>query len=144
MATRRIERLNGLLRGEISELISRELKDPRLLRGMLSITGVSVTADLHYAKVFVSVLGTEQDRKDALAALHSASGFIRKALAERVQIRHMPELNFVLDLSMERGERIMKLLHEIRAEDEQTGAAQRESRPELDVSTDPPTAEGKA
>ena len=128
MTSRRIERLNEQLRTEISELISRHMKDPRL-QGMISITEVETTPDLRRAKVFISVLGSEQERADTLAALQHAAGFFRHELRERLRIKRTPELDLRLDTSIERGDRIMRLLRQVQTESET-------SQPQ--VSTQPP------
>jgi ribosome-binding factor A len=116
MSTRRVERINDLLRSELSELIGRELKDPRLA-GLISITEVETTSDLRHAKVFVSVFGSDEERQSSLAALRSAAGFLRHEVAQRIVIRHMPELEFRLDSSIERGDRILRLLRQVAEED---------------------------
>ncbi len=112
--TRRTERLNHLLRQEITELLQREAKDPRLAV-MVSVTRVSVSADLHYAKVFVSVMGTEEEKKGLLAGLHAASGFLRRELAGRLTLRHTPELTFVYDDTMEQAGKVIQLIDQVRA-----------------------------
>jgi ribosome-binding factor A len=116
---RRIERVNELLRSELSALISREIKDPRLA-GLISVTEVETTADLRHAKVFVSIFGREEERQSSLQALRSATGFLRHEVAQRVTFRHMPELEFHLDSSLEHGDRIMQLLKQVAAQDAQT------------------------
>ena len=115
MPSRRIERVNDLIRSEISELIVKEIKDPRL-RGMISVTEVDTAPDLRHAKVYVSVLGTEEERSTVINTLKHAAGFFRKELGERLTMRRTPELAFVLDTSIERGDRIMRLLREIQEE----------------------------
>ena len=115
-STRRVERINDLLRSELSELIGRELKDPRLA-GLISITEVETTSDLRHAKVFVSVFGSDEERQSSLAALRSAAGFLRHEVAQRIVIRHMPELDFRIDSSIERGDRILRLLRQVAEED---------------------------
>ena len=112
---RRIDRINDLLRSEIAELISREIKDPRLA-GLISVTEVDTTTDLRHAKVFVSVFGTEEERASSLAALKSATGFLRREVAQRITFRHMPELEFHLDSSIEQGDKIMRLLRQVAEE----------------------------
>jgi ribosome-binding factor A len=112
VANRRIDRVNELLRSELSELISREIKDPRL-SGLISVTEVDTTADLRHAKVFVSVFGREDERRSSLEALRSATGFLRREVAQRVTFRYMPELEFHLDSSIEQGDRIMQLLKQV-------------------------------
>ncbi len=110
--SRRTERLNHLLRQEITELLQREAKDPRL-SVLLSVTRVSVSSDLHYAKVFVSVMGTEDEKKGVLAALHAAAGFLRRELASRLNMRYTPELNFFYDDTMERASKVIQLIDEV-------------------------------
>lgn len=116
MTTRRIERVNELIRAEISELIVRQIKDPRLT-GMISVTEVQTAPDLRHAKVYVSVMGTEEERSSVIATLKHAAGFFRKELGGRLTMRRTPELAFILDTSIERGARIMRLLREIQEED---------------------------
>jgi ribosome-binding factor A len=128
---RRIDRINEFLRSEIAELISREIKDPRLA-GLISVTEVDTTTDLRHAKVFVSVFGTEEERASSLAALRSATGFLRREVAQRVTFRHMPELEFHLDSSIEQGDKIMRLLRQVADEKPATEpkpAARRRSAP---------------
>ena len=115
MASRRIARLNDQIRADIADLIAREMKDPRV-SGLISVTGVDIAPDLSSAKVYISVLGTPEERKRALTALRNAAGFLRTQLATRLTIRRAPELHFVADTSIERGERIMELLREVESE----------------------------
>src|SRR5437868_1376722 len=115
MPTRRVERINDLLRAELSELIGRTMKDPRLA-GLVSITEVETTSDLRHARVFVSVFGSEEDRQSSLTALRAASGFLRREVAQRITFRHMPELEFQLDSSLERGDRILQLIKQVASE----------------------------
>lgn len=115
MSSRRIERINELIRDEISDLIRREVRDPRL-SGLISVTDVKTSPDLQHANVYVSVLGPEQERKDAIEAMNKASRFIRRELGSRLNLRHTPQLSFYLDTSLERGARIMDLLREIEKE----------------------------
>jgi ribosome-binding factor A len=111
-ASRRIERINELIRAEISDLIVREIKDPRL-SGMISVTEVETSPDLGHARVFVSVMGTEEERKTVISTLTRAAGFFRRELGVRIKIRRTPELAFLPDTSIERGSRIMRLLKDI-------------------------------
>ena len=113
----RMERVNTLIQREISELILRELRDPRLDE-FVSVTEVSVSPDLRYAKVFVSSMGGKQDEEQVLAALNSASGFLRSGLAKRIKMRFTPELHFVWDSSIEHGDRILRLIDQVNAEKE--------------------------
>jgi len=105
----RIERVNTLIRQEISELLQRQVKDPRL-GNFVAITDVSTSHDLKYAKVFVSCVGVEQEKEKILEALASASGFLRNELAKRLRLRHIPELSFKWDDSIERGAHLLELI----------------------------------
>ena len=84
------------------------MRDPRL--GYLTVTGVDMTKDLKVAKVFISVMGSDTDQANTLEALEGATPFIRRELADRVRLRHTPELTFAYDDSIERGSRINRLL----------------------------------
>jgi len=110
--TRRIERVNHLIRQEISELLQRQVKDPRL-GSLVSITEVATSPDLKYAKVFVSCMASEEERKETLGVLTAASGFFRNELAKRLRLRHIPELNFQWDDSIERGAHILELIERV-------------------------------
>ncbi len=107
-----MERVNTLMQREISELIQRELRDPRLDE-FVSVTEVAVSPDLRYAKVFVSSIGGQQKESQILGALNSASGFLRSELAKKVRLRRMPELHFYWDNSIEKGDRILRLIDEV-------------------------------
>jgi ribosome-binding factor A len=113
----RTERLNSLLRQEISDLVQRQVKDPRL-GSFVSITGVEISADMRYAKVFVSCLGDDSEKQKTLSALASASGFIRHELGERLKTRRIPELHFKLDDTIEKADRVLRLIDNIVAEEE--------------------------
>ncbi|MGP8080085.1 MAG: 30S ribosome-binding factor RbfA [Dehalococcoidales bacterium] len=117
--TYRVERLNSLLRQEISDLVQRYVKDPRL-GTFISITAVEISKDMRYAKVFVSRYGTDIEKADTLKALESASGYIRHELGERLKTRRIPELSFRLDNTMEKAAKVLKIINEISAE-EKTG-----------------------
>jgi ribosome-binding factor A len=114
--TYRIERLNSLLRQEISDLVQRQVKDPRL-GNFISITAVEISSDMRYAKVFVSRLGTDIEKKETLKALASASGFIRHELSERMKTRRIPELSFRLDDTIEKADRVLRIINEIASEE---------------------------
>lgn len=107
--TRRTERINDLLREEIAELVRREVKDPRL-GGLVSILEVQVSPDLKNAKVYVSVLGTDEEKASTFVALDAAAHFIQRQLGKRLTIRRTPELTFVADETIQEGARIMGLL----------------------------------
>ena len=110
---RRHEQLSALISEEMSEILRTKMKDPRL--GFVSITGVRVTSDLRSAKIFVSVMGEPDERKDTVKALASAQGFLRHELAQRLTVRHVPEIAFVLDDSIERGAHVLDLIRETNA-----------------------------
>jgi ribosome-binding factor A len=117
--SRRTERLNHLLRQEITELLQREAKDPRL-SAMVSVTHVSVSTDLRYAKVFISVLGTEEEKKGVLAGLHAASGFLRRGLSSRLSMRYTPELSFSYDDTMEQAGKVLQLIQQVSSSEAET------------------------
>ena len=107
--SRRIDRVNELLRSEISNLLAREIKDPRVA-GVISITEVVASNDLRSARVYVSVMGRDSDRKAAMDGIRSAASFLRRELRERISLRHAPHMTFVLDDSIEEGERVLRLI----------------------------------
>ena len=113
--TRRTERLNDQFQKEVSDILLRQIKDPRL-ECFLTVTRVDITADLRHAKVFVSVMGSEEEKKGAMAGLTSASGYMYRELRGRLSLRRMPELSFHLDTSMERGAEVLHLIKEVSAE----------------------------
>jgi ribosome-binding factor A len=112
----RLDRVNQLIREEISLLLQRELKDPRL--GFVTVTEVDVAKDLRTAKVYVSVLGSEADWQASLSALEHARGFIRNWLTPRLRLRAIPHLTFHPDRSMAHAAHIQTVLEELRVNDE--------------------------
>ncbi|HMA38055.1 MAG TPA: 30S ribosome-binding factor RbfA [Chloroflexia bacterium] len=111
MPSRRQQQVADLIQREISVLVQRELKDPRL--GFVTITSVEVSPDLRYARIFYSVMGTPEEQKGTQQALEHASGFLRHALAGRIEMRYVPEISFRNDPSIAQGDRIARLLAEI-------------------------------
>ncbi len=109
--TRRTRQVGEFLREELTDIIRREVKDPRI--GFMSVTRVDVTPDLRHAAVYISVLGTDDEREETLKALRSASGFIRHHLKPRLRMRQIPELEFRDDRSMEHAEQIARTLRDI-------------------------------
>ncbi len=107
----REERVSDLIKNEISRLLQREVRDPRI--GFVTITGASVTPDLKSVRVFVSVLGDLETRQTALQVLNSAAGFFRRCLFRNLRLRHSPAVVFHLDDSLDRGDRIEKVLKQI-------------------------------
>jgi len=118
--TRRTERINVLLREELSDLLRREIRDPRVSE-LVTVTDVEVSPDLRYARVFVSVLGTSAERDETVRALSSASHFLRKELGKRLTIKRTPELDFRSDDSLERGAHLADLLRQVREERDAQG-----------------------
>jgi ribosome-binding factor A len=114
--TRRTRQVGELLREELDDIIRREVKDPRI--GFFSITQVEVPPDLRTARVFVSVLGNDDEREATLAALSSASKFIRFHLKPRLRMRQIPDLEFRDDRSMEYAHQISQTLREVKERDE--------------------------
>jgi ribosome-binding factor A len=121
MPSRRLLRINQLLREEISELLRRQVKDTALTDSLISITEVDTAPDLSTAKVYFSVYGDQERIRAASAHLARAAGFLRHNLKERLDLRHVPDLEFVFDDSLERGDRIMRLMRSI--EDERLSAS---------------------
>lgn len=117
MAKQRTDRLNSLLKEVISEVIKRDVRNPHVAE-LVTVTRVQITKDLHYAKVFISVIGSEQQKAETLDALQSAAGFIAVNSAKKVVMRYFPELTFKLDDSVDKHMRIEKLLGEISRERE--------------------------
>jgi len=115
MSSRRIARLNDAFREEISDLLRRQVKDPRLAV-FITVTRVEISADISHAKVYVSVMGSEEDRKGALQGLEAASSFLRREIGHRLALRRTPELRFRRDDSMEQGAHVLELLDEVEQE----------------------------
>ena len=111
----RIQRVNTLLRHEISELLKRQIKDPRL-GTFIIVTEVSTSPDLKYAKIFVSCIASEEEKQETLSVLASASGFFRRELAKRLDLPRIPELNFQWDDSLERGDHLLQLIDKVSKE----------------------------
>ncbi len=110
MNNRRVSRVNELIRGELSEIIQRSLKDPGVSQGMLSITEVMIASDFSYATVYVSHLGSDEERKESLAGLDRATHWLERELYRRLSIKRTPRLVFRHDDSIERGIRISETL----------------------------------
>ena len=109
-------RINGEVQKELSIIIREEIKDPRI-HALTSVMAVEVTPDLKFAKIFISVLGSNEDKEDTIAGLRSAASYIRGLLAKRMNLRNTPELNFVLDTSIEYGVEMAKKIEELNKKD---------------------------
>lgn len=118
--TRRTERVNDLLREEISALLRRGMKDPRI-SGLVSITEVDVSPDLRSAKVFVSVMGSDEEKHATFQALDAAAHYFKRELHKRLTMRRTPELVFLPDDSLEHGAHILDLLNQAREKDASAG-----------------------
>ena len=106
----RQEKLGELFAAELSDLLRTRVKDPRV--GFASITHVEVSGDYRHAKIYVSVMGSDEERDNTMKALKHATGFLRHELASRIVLRYMPEIVFKLDTSIEQGSRILDLIRE--------------------------------
>ena len=110
----RKEKLSSQIAKEISQILLHELKDPR--RGFVTVTRAVVSDDYRSAKVFVSVMGTEKDKKLTMMGLRSAEGFVQSILSKRLRIRHSPEVSFVRDDSIDRTLKLTKLIDDLAKE----------------------------
>lgn len=117
MAKQRTDRLNSLLKEVISDVIRKDVRNPHV-NELMTVTRVEITKDLHYAKVYVSVIGNEVEKAETLKALQTAAGFIAVTASKKVVMRYFPELTFKLDDSVDKHMRIEKLLGEISHERE--------------------------
>ncbi|MCX6986832.1 MAG: 30S ribosome-binding factor RbfA [Chlamydiae bacterium] len=115
MAKKRVQRLNSLLKEVISEVVTQDVRDPRMAQ-LVTITEVDITSDLHHAKVFISVIGTPEQKAQTLEALQSAAGFIAVHASKKVVMRFFPSLLFKLDDSVAKHIRIETLLGKIKQE----------------------------
>ncbi len=112
----RMIRINDEIRKEVSEIIRSELKDPRV-GTITSVLKVETTNDLKYCKIFVSILGDDEKKKEVMEGLKNAAGFIRKQIAVRINLRNTPELKFILDDSLEYSIKISKIINDINREE---------------------------
>ena len=112
---KRSQRVGDLLREEIADIVVHRLKDPRI--GFITITGVDVTDDIKLARVYVSIF-KEEEKKPTLKILNAAKSFIRTELSKRLRMKFIPSIEFKLDISIEYGDRIEKLLREIKGKED--------------------------
>jgi len=117
MERKRVKRLNSLLKEVLAEVIMKEVKDPRMAP-LVTVASVDITNDLHHAKVFVSIMGTDKERRDTLEALESAAGFIATSASKKVVMRYFPSLTFKLDTTVDEQMKIDTLLEKIHREEE--------------------------
>ena len=118
----RQEKLGELIAVEVSDLLRNRVKDPRV--GFASITRVEVSGDFRHARIFVSVMGSPEEQRETMKALKHASGFLRHELATRLTLRYVPELDFRLDTSIEKGAQILNLIRQVEEEEQQQQAQQ--------------------
>ena len=111
MASARMRRVDRAVQEVVSAHIAEDLKDPRI--GFVTVTGVETSVDLRTARVYVSVLGGEAERDDALAGLRSASGYLQSLVGDELRMKRTPTLNFVFDKSIDTGMRMEKLISEV-------------------------------
>ena len=117
----RTDRISEEIKKELSELIRNQIKDPRL-PDFVSVTAVRVTRDLRYAKAYVSVLGDDSQKNNALIGLTNASGFIRREIGKRISLRYTPEFTFILDESIEKGMELLKFIEQtVNSDDKDSG-----------------------
>jgi ribosome-binding factor A len=111
---KRSERLGELILAEVSDLVVREIKDPRI--GFVTFTRVQLSDDLRFTKIFASILGSEEEKARTLQGLSSATGYIRRHLGRVLRLRYTPELTFLADESLAQGAKIAQLLRQIHVE----------------------------
>lgn len=127
MATsRRVARVSELIKREVSQMLLTDIKDDRVGAGMVSVTDVDVSGDLQHAKIFVSIYGTPEAKAETMAGLKAATGFVRSELGQRIRLRRTPEIVFLEDNSLERGDRILSLLNRLSQEREANGEQEAE------------------
>ncbi len=132
----RREKLQELFKEEASAILQRRLRDPRV--GFVSVTDVELSADLHHAKIFVSVLGDEEAKQRTMVALEGAAGFVRGELGRRVRMRFVPEVLFRLDESIERGARVNALLRQVVPPAPATADPSASEKASIESEDDPP------
>ncbi|WP_425278637.1 30S ribosome-binding factor RbfA [Defluviitalea saccharophila] len=114
----RMIRINEEIKKELSDIIRQDLKDPRINQTMVSVLNVDTTNDLKYCKIYISIMGDEEQKQGVIDGLKSASGFIRREIARRINLRNTPELIFKMDDSIEYGIRLSKLIHDVNSNTE--------------------------
>jgi ribosome-binding factor A len=137
----RQRRVSDELRVQLAELLMHEIKDPRL--GFVTVTEVRVSPDLSHARVFISILGGEDEEQSALEALGSAKGFLRREIGRRVRLRHTPELHFEVDRTLDHSDRIEELLLEAALPEQDADAAEGEAPEVEEAAAETTDAEGR-
>ena len=127
----RVEKLQELIKQEMGKMLLTDLKDPRI--GFVTVTDVEMTGDLREAKIYVSIMGGQDEVKNSFEGLQSALGFIRREIGQRIKIRFTPEISFALDTSLDYGDHIQKLLLQVEGDTKnvdnaKAGGAETQSR----------------
>jgi len=132
MATgRRVSRVSSQIKREVSQMLLNGIKDDRVGAGMVSITDVDLSNDLQHAKIFVSIYGTEEAKTETMEGLKASTGFVRQQLGQRMRLRRIPEVVFLEDSSLERGDRMLNLLNKISQEREEKHSSEENSESTL-------------
>lgn len=118
MGSVRVEKIQELIKQETSEIIMRELKDPRI--GFVTVTEVDVSSDLRNAKLYVSILGSDKQIEETWKGLNSSLGFIRREIAHRIRLKFIPDIKFLMDTSLEYSAHIQELLIKVQKEEEKS------------------------
>ena len=114
--SRRTDRVNEQLREEISTILARQIKDPRL-NGVISVTRVVTSGDLRSARVYISVMGNPETKQTALDGIRSAASFLRRELRDRINMKHTPFLSYQLDDSLEEADQVLRLMNQVKTGD---------------------------
>ncbi|WP_216904909.1 30S ribosome-binding factor RbfA [Synechococcus sp. CCY 9618] len=139
---RRVERVAALIRREMSELLTSGIKDERVQHGMVSVTSVEVAGDLQHCKIFVSIFGSDEDREVAMAGLKAAAVYVKGELGRRLKMRRTPEVVFVLDRGLERGNTVLGLLQRLETDRRQRGGEDAEEAVGDGAGEDPASGTG--
>jgi ribosome-binding factor A len=139
--SRRVERVAALIRREMSELLINGIRDERVQMGMISITAVHVAGDLQHCRIYVSVLGSEAERDQALEGLRSASSYVKGELSRRMKLRRTPEVVFYHDKGLEKGTAVLGVLQ--RLENERQSRLQVGAEAEADAGGPDPELDSK-
>lgn len=129
--SRRTDRINEQLREEVSTILTRQIKDPRL-NAVISITRVVSTNDLRSARVYISVMGNKQTQHEALEGIRSAASFVRREIRNRINMKHTPFMTYLLDDSLQEADQVTRLLNYVKPDDESVT----EDSPAPNVSSD--------
>ncbi len=111
--SRRVEKVSSLIKREISQMLISGIKDDRVGSGLVSITDVDMSGDLQHAKVFVSIYGTKKAQEETMAGLTACTGYVRRSLGQKIRLRHTPEIHFIQDSSLEKGDQLIQLIDQI-------------------------------